>query len=99
MTVLKRCNIPCDSFKKSELDQAELNVKMKENTVKVLTIHSAKGLENKNVIVIGARAYNDEEKRICYVAATRAKETLIWMTSKPQKKRYTPRNSLSFQEF
>ena len=99
MTVLKRCDIPCDSFKKSELDQAELNAKMKENTVKVLTIHSAKGLENKNVIVIGARAYNDEEKRICYVAATRAKETLIWMTSKPQKRRTKKYSSFSFQEF
>jgi superfamily I DNA/RNA helicase len=100
MTVLKRCNIPCDSFKKSELEQAELNAKMKENTVKVLTIHSAKGLENKNVIVIGARAYNDEEKRICYVAATRAKETLIWMTNKPQKKKYPQKRSfLSFKEF
>jgi len=99
MTVLKRCNIPCDSFKKSELEQAELNAKMKENTVKILTIHSAKGLENDHVIVIGARAYNDEEKRICYVAATRAKETLIWMTNKPQKKKYSPKTSLSFREF
>lgn len=99
MTVLKRCNIPCDSFKKSELEQAELNAKMKENTVKVLTIHSAKGLENDYVIVIGARAYNDEEKRICYVAATRAKETLIWMTNKPQKRRTKKYSSFSFQEF
>lgn len=99
MTVLKRCNIPCDSFKKSELEQDELNAKMKENTVKVLTIHSAKGLENDNVIVIGARTYNDEEKRICYVAATRAKETLIWMTNKPQKRRTKKYSSFSFQEF
>jgi superfamily I DNA/RNA helicase len=86
MTVLKRNNIPCDSFKKSELDQSELNAKMKEDTVKVLTIHSAKGLENEHVIVIGARAYNDEEKRICYVAATRAKQTLIWMTARKKNK-------------
>lgn len=86
MTVLKRNNIPCDSFKKSELVQSELNAKMKEDTVKVLTIHSAKGLENEHVIVIGARAYNDEEKRICYVAATRAKQTLIWMTARKKNK-------------
>lgn len=99
MRVLKRCSIPCDSFKKSELEQAELNEKMKENTVKILTIHSAKGLENDHVIVIGARAYNDEERRICYVAATRAKETLIWMTNKPQKKKNVLRNSISFREF
>ena len=100
MTVLKRNNIPCDSFKKSELDQSELNAKMKENTVKVLTIHSAKGLENEHVIVIGARAYNDEEKRICYVAATRAKQTLIWMTARKKNKiKPVYSNFLTFGEF
>lgn len=100
ITMLKKNNIPCDSFKKSELDQEELNAKMKENTVKVLTIHSSKGLENKNVIVIGARAYNDEEKRICYVAATRAKEVLIWMTAKQQRRRKPQLSSYStFGEF
>ena len=97
---LKRNNIPCDSFKKSELELSELNSKMKEDTVKVLTIHSSKGLENKNVIVIGARTYNDEEKRIAYVAATRAKETLIWMTAKPRgRRKQNDRNFLSFKEF
>ena len=99
MTVLKRNNIPCDSFKKSELDQSELNAKMKEDTVKVLTIHSAKGLENEHVIVIGARAYNDEEKRICYVAATRAKQTLIWMTTPKKKKRIPKYSQSSFSTF
>lgn len=100
MTVLKRNNIPCDSFKRSELELSELNSKMKEDTVKVLTIHSSKGLENKNVIVIGARTYNDEEKRIAYVAATRAKETLIWMTAKPRgRRKQNSGNFLSFKEF
>lgn len=100
MTVLKRNNIPCDSFKKSELELSELNSKMKEDTVKVLTIHSSKGLENKNVMVIGARTYNDEEKRICYVAATRAKETLIWMTTKPKgRRKQNYGDFLSFKEF
>lgn len=101
MTVLNRNNIPCDSFKKSELELSELNSKMKENTVKVLTIHSSKGLENKNVIVIGARTYNDEEKRIAYVAATRAKETLIWMTGqkKPIRRKQSFYDNLSFKEF
>ena len=99
MTVLKRNNIPCDSFKKSELDQSELNAKKKENTAKVLTIHSAKGLENDHVIVIGARAYNDEEKRICYVAATRAKQTLNWMTTPKKKKRIPKYSQSSFSTF
>lgn len=100
ITLLKRNNIPCDSFKKSELELSELNEKMKENTVKVLTIHSSKGLENTNVIVLGSRIYNDEEKRVAYVAATRAKENLIWMSPRPAKRKKTSkRQSLSFCEF
>lgn len=98
MTVLKRNRIPCDSFKKSELELSELNSKMKEDTVKVLTIHSSKGLENRNVIVVGASTYNDEEKRIAYVAATRAKETLIWMTAQKKKKR-SPLKYSNFSTF
>ena len=60
---------------------------MKENTVKVLTIHTSKGLEADNVIVIGAKFYNTEEKCISYVAATRARNLLVW-TRTPQKKKY-----------
>ena len=55
---------------------------MNENTVKVLTIHTAKGLEAKNVVVIGARWNDVEERCINYVAATRAKELLVWTTKK-----------------
>ena len=52
---------------------------MNENSIKLLTIHTAKGLEANNVIVYGAQWNNDEEIRINYVAATRAKNLLIWM--------------------
>ena len=83
---LKRQNIPCDTFRRSELDNKELNKRMKENTVKVLTIHTSKGLENKNVVVIGSNFRTSEECRISYVAATRAKEILIWTTTKKKKK-------------
>ena len=76
--VLKRYNVPFDTFKRAQLDNQELNKKMKENTVKVLTIHTAKGLEANNVIVIGAKFYNLEERCISYVAATRARNLLIW---------------------
>lgn len=41
---------------------------------------NSKGLEAKNVIVVGARFYNLEEKCISYVAATRAKDLLVWMS-------------------
>jgi len=88
VSILKMNDIPCESFKKSEKTLEELKDCMNENTVKVLTIHSAKGLEAKNVAVIGARygagADKNEELRICYVAATRAKNTLIWYTGAPR---------------
>lgn len=73
--------IPCDTFKKSELDNEELKDKLKQNTVKVLTVHSAKGLENENVVVLGVKPFIDEERRVAYVAATRAKRLLIWVHS------------------
>ncbi len=76
---LKEKNIPCDTFKKADLTNEELNKKLEQNTVKVLTIHTSKGLENQNVVVVGARYFNREEYRVCYVAATRAKKLLVWM--------------------
>ena len=60
-----------------------------DDTVVMMTIHSAKGLEFPNVFLVGAeeglfpgmRAIGDreemeEERRLCYVAVTRAKEQL-----------------------
>lgn len=81
-TYLENYDIPCDTFKKAQLDNKGLKDKMNENTVKVLTIHTAKGLEAKNVVVIGARWNDVEERCINYVAATRAKELLVWTTKK-----------------
>jgi superfamily I DNA/RNA helicase len=82
---LRRCGVPFDTFKRAQLDNKELNKKMKENTVKVLTIHTAKGLEANNVIVIGAKFFNLEERCISYVAATRARNALYW-TKMPYRK-------------
>lgn len=75
---LASAGVPYDSFKRSELDNKELGEKMKANTVKVLTIHTSKGLEANNVVVIGAKFFNIEERCISYVAATRARNMLIW---------------------
>lgn len=80
--------IPYDTFKRAQLDNKELNKKMKENTVKLLTIHTSKGLEADNVIVIGAKFYNVEERCVSYVAATRARNRLIW-TKAPNKRKPT----------
>ena len=85
---LQKNEIPCETFKKSELDNHELRDKLKANTIKVLTAHSAKGLENRNVVALGIKPYWDEERRVAYVAATRAMNLLIWVfsTKQPQKK-------------
>ena len=78
MQVLNRHKIPADTFKRAQLDNKGLKEKMRENTVKVLTIHTAKGLEADNVVVIGARYRDIEEKCVNYVAATRARKLLVW---------------------
>lgn len=88
-TLLKNKNIPTDTFKQSDLTNSEINNKLKENTIKVLTAHSAKGMEAPYVLSYNIRAYNNDEARLCYVAATRAKDFLIWakMPSKKKKSR------------
>lgn len=84
--ILTARKIPNISFKKGDLDNDELDILMKSNRVKVLTIHSAKGLENKNVIVTGARTYSEEERKIAYVGATRAENALYWCPAIAKKK-------------
>ena len=84
--LLERAGVPCETFKRAEFStMAELNKRLRNNTVKVLTIHTSKGLEAENVVVQGARFFNDEERRIAYVAATRAKKRLFWLNA-PKKK-------------
>lgn len=87
--VLSKSGIPYDTFKQGDLSKEELSKKMEQDTVKILTVHSAKGLEWDNVIVIGMRYQPYEERNICYVAATRARENLIWM--QPKRKKGGPR--------
>ena len=83
---LERAGVPCDTFKKAQLTNKGLKDKMEEDTVKVLTIHTAKGLEADNVVVIGARWRDIEERCINYVAATRARNLLVWTKPVPKKK-------------
>jgi len=87
---LEKADIPYKTFKQGELDREQLQNLMKSDTVKLLTIHSAKGLEWPNVIMVGAlqKTYEDEEFNIAYVGATRARDNLIVM-SIPNKKRRT----------
>lgn len=84
---LKAMDIPATTFKKADMDLYSMETLMQEDTVKVLTVHSAKGLEREKVIMVGARHFNEDEDRINYVAATRAKRTLYWCPSPTKIKR------------
>lgn len=86
---LERYDVPYDAFKRSQFNTKELNQKLKEPTVKLLTIHAAKGLEANKVVVIGARFYNLEEKCISYVAATRARDLLVWVRMPTRRRQRT----------
>lgn len=82
---LTDAGIPCDGFKQGGLTRQELKEKMEANTVKVLTIHSAKGLEWDNVVVMDTRiGRNEEDRFLAYVAATRAKKKLYWNNNPPE---------------
>ena len=80
-------DIPTDTFKQSELTNAQIEDRLKANTVKILTVHSAKGLENKYVLSYNVRAYNDDEAKVCYVSATRARDFLVWAKMPPKKRK------------
>lgn len=73
------------SFRREGLSLADLNNLMNYNSVKVLTVHTSKGLEAKNVVLYG-QAFsinvpryrnNQEERKVMYVGVTRAKDTLV----------------------
>lgn len=87
--LLEEKNIPTDTFKQADLTNSEIEKKIKENTVKVLTAHSAKGMEAPCILSYNIRAYNDDEARLCYVAATRARDFLIWVKAPSKKKKKT----------
>ena len=85
--LFEKQNVPTDTFKQSELTNAQIQDRLKENTVKVLTAHSAKGMEAPCILSYNIRAYNDDEARLCYVAATRARDFLIWAKMPPKRKK------------
>ena len=70
-----------------EMDEKGSTDEIDEGAVRLMTIHSAKGLEFNVVIVAGmeksilpsirAEKNKDEERRLAYVAITRAKEKLV----------------------
>lgn len=82
--ILNTLGLPYVSFKKGEMTLEEMRKFMAENKVKLLTIHTSKGLESKNVLLYGnfpikQKPYlrNNDEIKIQYVGMTRAMENLI----------------------
>lgn len=84
-------------LEETSLSQAQDNIE-DSNKVKIMTVHAAKGLEFNTVFVAGledgifpsGRAFNDptqmeEERRLFYVAITRAKERLYLTYSKERR--------------
>ena len=77
--ILSENYIPNLTFKLGDFETTEqLQEQLEMNAVKVLTIHSSKGLTLPKVIVVGGQTFSLEERRISYVAATRASEELYW---------------------
>lgn len=83
------CKIPAVTFKQSNMTPSELRELLDSNQLKILTIHTAKGLESDNVLLYGSFPkdadcnywYNarggTEACRIYYVGATRARKRLV----------------------
>jgi len=68
----------CVKYDKYGIQQTHSTAKEDSDAVTLITIHSAKGLEFDNVLLSLKRfKATDEEKRLLYVAVTRAKERLI----------------------
>ena len=70
--------IPTVSIRRGDMDYAELKNMINRKAVKVMTIHTCKGLEFDKIIAVGCKTFNVDERRIAYVAATRAREALYW---------------------
>ena len=75
--MLTNAGVPVASFKQGDLTKAQLQSIMRSNTVKVLTVHSAKGLEWPYVMNCNIKYYNNEQYCVGYVAATRARDLLV----------------------
>lgn len=86
---LKKNDVPCVTFKQGDVTKEQLDRLMKSNTVKVLTYHSSKGLEFENVVAWDVQWWGGNEVyRLNYVAATRARNRLLWLENKKKKRKY-----------
>ncbi len=89
-------------------EEPDKETQVAENAVKLMTLHSAKGLEFPRVYMVGMeegllphkRAVDasareiEEERRLCYVGITRAKDVLTLSRAESRKRWGKPRESL-----
>lgn len=93
--------IPATTFKQSDFaeDTAILKEAIDADKVKVLTMHSSKGLEFNNVAVFSDKTADDilgkETQRLYYVAATRAKKSLYWGLYIPKMQKITLQHEIN----
>lgn len=78
-TIMKNLELPYISFRKGEMSLEQMRKCMAEEKVKLLTVHTSKGLESPNVLIWGnfpirQKPYlrNNDEIKVLYVAITRA---------------------------
>lgn len=76
--ILRAHKVPFNTFKQGDITKAQLEKMMNENKVKLLTIHSSKGLGFDKVVVYNPQWWGQDITQINYVAATRARDLLIW---------------------
>lgn len=81
---MRELEIPYTSFRKGEMTLEQMRSCMAEDKVKLLTIHTSKGLESPNVLLWGnfpikQKPYlrNNDELKVLYVGCTRAEDKLI----------------------
>lgn len=83
LTRLERENIPHQWI--AEGQETKSTFEWEANTVKISTVHSAKGMDSPIVIVLGAETFvekpDQDETRLMYVALTRAREFLVVLHS------------------
>lgn len=82
--ILSAVGVPFISFKQGGHTQQDVDMLMNMDAMKVLTVHSAKGLESKNVLLYGnfpirqpSYMRNSDERKVMYVGITRAMDNLI----------------------
>ena len=96
-----------DVYKRQALESGDTQADESEDSVQLMTLHSAKGLEFPQVYLVGleegllphrrsveaADATIDEERRLCYVGVTRAQDRLTMSLALGRMKWGKPRPS------